>query len=130
MNLLEKPNYLALWPQWLDLPVRAEVIKDHWDPTIPGFLDPHTLEEYPEDFGLGPGVVVEMPNGAVYTLQYRNPLYGHPDDISYEGNWDHYIKGDKFLFEHIRDSLERALHLITIQKYKDAALKDQEVVND
>ena len=124
MNILDKPSYMALWPAWLAKPVRAEVIKDHWDAAMPGFIDPHTLEEYPEEFGLGPGVHIEMPNGATYTLQYRNPYYNHPEDISFEGNWDHYLLGDKFFFEHIRDSLERALHLATIEKQSRDSAND------
>lgn len=118
MNLLSNPAYLALWPNWLEMPVSAEVIKDHWDQAVPGFIDPHTLEEHPEDYGMGPGAKVQMANGATYTLQYRNPYYNEPEDISLAGDWDHYLLGDKFFFEHIRDSLERALHLVTIEKHK------------
>lgn len=118
MNLLEKPSYLALWPGWLELPVSAEVIKDHWSRPVLGFVDPHTLEQYADDFGVGPGVRIEMSNGATYTLQYHHPHENHPDDISIDGDWDHYLYGDRFFFEHIKDSLERALHLVTIERHE------------
>lgn len=128
MNLLENPAYFALWPEWLDKPASVTVIKDKWDPAMPGFVDPHTLEEYPEDYGMGPGISLVMPNGATYKLQYIDPYTIRTNDVSYTGNWDYYLNGDSFALQTIRDAVERALHLVTIHRHEEDQRKKTENV--
>lgn len=115
MELINHPSYLALWPENLGSPVSVKVIKDHWDSHLPVFEESKELaEDY--DFGRGPGATVVMPNGATYTLQYLHPYQNRDGEISFEGDWEAYTKGDRFTFEKIRMALDRALNMVGIER--------------
>lgn len=122
MEIINHPDYLALWPDSLESPVSVKIIKDHWDTELPKI---NSLREYfdmikasgeDQDFGLGPGAKVLMPNGATYTLQYLHPYLTQDDEISFDGDWDYYTNGDRFTFEKIKMALSRALNMVAIHK--------------
>lgn len=124
MELINHPSYLALWPENIDSPVSVKVIKDHWDGNLPVFAESKELaEDY--DFGRGPGAKVLMPNGATYTLQYLHPYHNRDGEISFDGDWEEYVNGDRFSFEKIRTALDRALNMVAIDR-----AGREEIVND